>query len=271
MRTRSRGSDVRIGDTVHDPARRRRHPAGARRGLEKRPRGAKPYPFPEKCPCPLQDRCRPRGRSPAARRARARTAPASSPVRYQAIEHLKHFVSRRAFDIDGLGEKQIELFYENGWVKEPADIFTLRGAQQEDPPRRGRGLRRNLGAQSVRRHRGAARDRARAFHLRARHPPCRRDDGGGAGARLWQLGAPSTTPASSSPRTTRRRKQEMDALDQIGDTVIESLRDYFGEAHNRRHDRAPGRAGAHPRRREAARQIRRSPARPWCSPARWKR
>ena len=85
---------------------------------------AQDYQLPAQCPiCGAQavrDTDEKTGRKDVVRRC---TNGLSCPA--QATEGLKHFVSRRAFDIDGLGAKQIELFYEKGWVKEPADIFKL--------------------------------------------------------------------------------------------------------------------------------------------------
>ena len=107
---RARRPHRRHGD---DAARRRRHPAGLERGAGKRRRGAEPYEFPKKCPCPLKTDVV-REVTAGGEEGRAPIAPANSPVPYQRMEHLKHFVSRRAFDIEGLGEKQIEFFYERG-------------------------------------------------------------------------------------------------------------------------------------------------------------
>src|SRR5579864_241733 len=114
---------VRIGDTVQ--IQRAGDVIPQVLGVvEERPRGAEDYRFPTRCPCPLH--------TPVVREI---NAAGEEGVRFrcsgefacpfQKIEHLKHFASRRAFDIEGLGDKQIELFFERGWVKEPADIFTL--------------------------------------------------------------------------------------------------------------------------------------------------
>src|SRR6185437_1449427 len=92
--------------------------------LDKRPGSARPYHFPRKCPCPLHTEIVREETAAGEEGARARcTGDFACP--YQRVEHLKLFASRRAFDIEGLGEKQIEFFFERGWVKEPADIFTL--------------------------------------------------------------------------------------------------------------------------------------------------
>src|SRR5215475_8026247 len=115
--------DVRVGDTVTIQRAGDVIPQVLGVVMEKRPKDAKPYKFPTHCPCPLH--------TEVVREATA-TGEAGAVARcsgefacpYQKVEHLKHFVSRRAFDIDGLGEKQIQLFFENEWVKEPADIFT---------------------------------------------------------------------------------------------------------------------------------------------------
>src|SRR5271156_6061295 len=118
--------DVRVGDTVTIQRAGDVIPQVLGVIVEKRPKGAKPYQFPKKCPCPLHTDVVREIIAGGAEGVRVHcTGEFACP--YQAVGHLEHFVSRRAFDIDGLGEKQIALFYENGWVKEPADIFTLQG------------------------------------------------------------------------------------------------------------------------------------------------
>src|SRR6516165_7747656 len=92
--------------------------------VEDQPRGAAEYEFPTKCPCHLHTEVV-RDKTASGEEGAVARCSGEFACPYQAVEHLKHFVSRRAFDIDGLGEKQIELFYQNGWVKEPAEIFTL--------------------------------------------------------------------------------------------------------------------------------------------------
>src|SRR5438067_12444473 len=116
--------DVRIGDTVQIQRAGDVIPQVLGVVLEKRPKGTQPYRFPKACPCPLHT---PIVRDETATGEAGATSRCSGEFAcpYQTIEHLKHFVSRRAFDIEGLGEKQIEFFFEQSWIKETADIFTL--------------------------------------------------------------------------------------------------------------------------------------------------
>jgi DNA ligase (NAD+) len=113
------GVDLRVGDTVVVQRAGDVIPQVVSVIIDKRPRNAKPYAFPHKCPICGSHAVREEGE--AVRRC---TGALICPA--QAVERLKHFVSRLAFDIDGLGEKQIQEFHERGWIKEPADIFKLK-------------------------------------------------------------------------------------------------------------------------------------------------
>ncbi len=112
------GKDLRIGDTVVVQRAGDVIPQIVDVLLEKRPKSARRYAFPETCPCPLKTPV-------SAEEGSVRRCSGEFACPYQRIEHLRHFVSRRAFDIEGLGIKQIEEFFELGFIKEPADIFTL--------------------------------------------------------------------------------------------------------------------------------------------------
>jgi DNA ligase (NAD+) len=110
--------DVRIGDTVRLQRAGDVIPQilGVVRDL--RPAGAVPYVFPDRCPV-----CG----SEAVREADEvkRRCTGGLICDAQIVERLKHFVGRRAFDIEGLGEKQLIAFHARGWIREPADIFRL--------------------------------------------------------------------------------------------------------------------------------------------------
>jgi DNA ligase (NAD+) len=114
------GKDIRVGDWVQIYRAGDVIPKVADVDLTKRPVEATPFDFPTTCPKCGSDAVREEG--DVVRRC---TGGLICPA--QAVEKLKHFVSRAAFDIDGLGAKQVEAFYNDDQlaIKEPADIFTL--------------------------------------------------------------------------------------------------------------------------------------------------
>ncbi|MCG8492153.1 MAG: NAD-dependent DNA ligase LigA [Sneathiellales bacterium] len=124
--------DVRIGDTVVIQRAGDVIPQVVEVVLEKRDaEKTVPFDFPKTCPVcgshAIREINPTTGKEDVVRRCTGGLI-----CEAQVVETLKHFVSRNAFDIDGLGAKQIERFYELGWVRNPVDIFTL---EEEDKSR----------------------------------------------------------------------------------------------------------------------------------------
>ena len=116
--------DIRVGDTVILQRAGDVIPQIVSVVLEERPPEARPFEFPTHCPCPLETSLM-RETTASGAETVVRRCSGEFACPFQRIEHLRHFVSRRAYDIEGLGEKQLTAFFERGWIKEPADIFRL--------------------------------------------------------------------------------------------------------------------------------------------------
>jgi DNA ligase (NAD+) len=224
--------DVRVGDTVRIQRAGDVIPQVLGVVLEKRPPHARPYEFPKVCPACGSHAVRevnPRsGREDVVRRC---TGGLICPA--QRVERLKHFASRLAFDIEGLGDKQIELFYERGWIKEPADIFTLearnRSIELEEEEGFGELSVRNLFA-AIAARRSVPLNRL-VFALGIRHV-------GETNAKLLarhygSIEALRKGVAAAAAGHESEAYEELNAIEGIGDVVADAIVEFFREPHNR--------------------------------------
>jgi DNA ligase (NAD+) len=225
------GRDIRIGDTVVIQRAGDVIPQVVDVLIGKRPKDAKEFHFPNKCPCPLHTDVVREETATGEEGSRARCS-GEFACPYQKIEHLKLFVSRRAFDIDGLGEKQLQYFFDQEWVREPADIFALQKRNSKLKLEEIEGY----GETSVRNLFAAIEERRRislerfVYALGMRHVGETTALALARGYGSWKAFHDAGLKVAKGDEET---VAEMDALDQIGDTVIKSVAAYFGESHNR--------------------------------------
>jgi DNA ligase (NAD+) len=223
--------DIRIGDTVTIQRAGDVIPQVLGPILDKRPEDSKPYVFPSACPV-----CG----SAAVREIDPKTGAADVVRRCtgglvctaQAVERLKHFVSRNAFDIEGLGDKQIEQFFRDGLIKTPADIFTL-SARDTRSLQKLRD-REGFGETSVQNLFRAIEERRTIplnrfiFALGIRHV-------GETNARrlaryFGSFDALRSTARAAPPGSEARA--EINNIEGFGEVVAEAIADFFAEQHN---------------------------------------
>jgi DNA ligase (NAD+) len=219
--------DVRVGDTVEVQRAGDVIPQILQVVVDKRPRGARPFAFPHVCPvcgsAALREIDEKTGKADVVRRCTGRlVCPA------QAVEGLKHFCSRNAFDIEGLGDKQIELFHSKGVIKTAADIFTLQARDGHGrPPLRewegfGETSARKLFA-AIEARRTVALNRF-LYALGVRHV-------GETNARRLARHFGDFAKLRAAARS-RDAAEAFDDIEGIGPVVVESIVDFFAEPHN---------------------------------------
>ncbi len=214
--------DVRVGDTVVLQRAGDVIPQIVSVVTDRRPEGSTPFVFPDICPACGSHAVRPPGE--AVRRC---TGGLICPA--QRVERLIHFVSRPAFDIDGLGEKTIQEFYDEGWLHGPADLFRLPDREVEIATREGWGKlsARNLSRAIAARRTvplerfiyalGIRRIGSTNAKLLARHY---------GNFENWRRQMLAARTAGSDERL------ELGSINGIGPTIAEELTDFFGEDRN---------------------------------------
>lgn len=194
---------------------------------DRRPKDSKPFVFPDKCPACGSDAVR--GEGEAVRRCvGGLTCPA------QAVERLRHFVSRDAFDIEGLGEKSIQAFFADGTVHSPADLFTLQARDSQSlTPLRNREGWGKLSAEKL----FAAIEQRRTIPLERFIYALGIRQVGQATAKLLARHYGSldaliaAIEAAADPESEAYR--DLVNIDQIGPAVAKDLIAFFAEDHNR--------------------------------------
>lgn len=222
--------DVRVGDTVVIQRAGDVIPQIVSPVLAKRAEDSVPFTFPDHCPAcgslAVRHTDPDAGTQDVVRRC---TGGLICPA--QAVERLKHFVSRTAFDIEGLGRKHIAAFWEDELIKSPADIFRLRNKVDALQAREGWG-RQSVAklVEAIETRRTVSLDRF-IYALGIRQV-------GEATARLLARHYGTLSAwleamlAALDPASEARR--DLVAIDQIGPSVAEDLSAFFAEEHNRR-------------------------------------
>lgn len=225
--------DIRIGDTVVIQRAGDVIPQIAHVEFSKRPKSAKPFSFPDVCPrcgsAALREIDEKTGVADVVRRC---TGSLVCPA--QAIERLKHFCSRNAFDIEGLGDKQIEYFYQEGLIETAADIFTLEERDRESLTKIKN--REGFGETSVKNLFHAINARRKIEINRFIYALGIRHIGETNARRLARyfidFETLRLTASLAKPDTSERAR--IDTIDGVGPVVAEALHDFFSEPHNSR-------------------------------------
>lgn len=226
--------DIREGDTVVVQRAGDVIPQVVEVVLAKRPAHSKAFKFPVVCPIcgshAVRESAEETGKVDVVRRCTGGLICAA-----QAKERLKHFVSRNAFDIEGLGTEKIEFFFDTGRIKSPADIFTIeaRDGASDEPLTNVRGFKetsvRKLFA-AINARREVALDRF-LYALGIRHigETTAKDL-----ARAYGTFDALRTAVAAAIKGGKDSEayRDIDNIEGIGETVVDALIEFFAEEHN---------------------------------------